>query len=221
MLATIGAYGYMEASFFLSAPLAAVAQQRLFQAAQAAQVPNTGWPIGAVLATSTQSRPRPTSEGLAAEIVDKSTKSYDSWVLRSDGSFYFFRNLEEEPEYLLADDRVERMTELLLYCKRLYSFLAVDPTVRVLISVSFEGLKGRALGCRVPDAPETLQRLTGVATGGNVHMEAVVELARIQRDIVKLVKDLTGPLFALFDFYELPAEEYNRLISGHMADWGF
>lgn len=214
------AKGYMEASFFLSTPLEAIPSPRLFYAAQAAQVPGTGWPIGAVVGTGTESRPRPTPDGLVTEIVDKATKSYDYWSLRSDGSFYFFRNLEEEPEYLLTDDRVSRVAELLLYCKRLYGFLGVEPSTRVLISLLFTGLAGRALGCRNAEAPETLQRLTPTCIHERVASETVVELAEVQRNLDGLVENLTTPLFANFDFYQLPAAERARLITKNLADWG-
>lgn len=220
-LQTLGVRGFMEASFFLSTALGAITPQRLFQAGQAAQVPGTGWPIGAVLATSTKSRPQPTPDGLSTEIIDLSTKSYDYWALRADGSFYFFRNLEEEAEYLLTDDRLARITELLFYCARLYAFLGAERNARILISVSFGGLAGRALGCRTPEAPEALQRLTRSCTGDTVASEVVVELGEIQRDIGNLVEVLTTPLFAIFDFYQLPAGERARLISKNLADWGF
>ena len=94
--------------------------------------------------TRSESRPRPASDGLSAEIIDKATDSCDYWALRADGSFYFVRNLEEETEYLLTDDRVARVTELLFYCKRLYGLLGTDSKTNVLISVSFGGLAGRA-----------------------------------------------------------------------------
>jgi cellulose biosynthesis protein BcsQ len=220
-LQKLGANGFMEASFFLSKPLDAATSPRLFQAAQAAQVPGTGWPIGAVLGIATESRPHPTPDGLSAEIVDESTKSYDYWALRTDGSFYFFRNLEEESEYLLTDDRVARVAELLYYCQRLYTFLGAERSAQVLVSVSFGGLAGRALGCRTPDASEVLQRLTGACAQDKVESEVLVELASIQRDIDHPVEVLTTPLFAIFDFYQLPADERKRLISKNLVDWGF
>lgn len=216
-----GARGFLETSFFLSKPLPAAAQKRLIQAARAAQIPGIGWPIGAVLSTSPESRPRPTADGVEAEIIDRRSKSYDYWSLREDGSFYFFRNLEEEPEYLLADDRLERVVELLLYCKRLYSFLEVEESVRVRISTSYGGLSGRALGWRMPDAPEILTRLTGTGSVDEVHAEIVLDLPRIQPDIIELATKLTQPVFSLFDFYELPAVDYQRLIRHRLKEWGF
>jgi hypothetical protein len=220
-LRAIGGCGSMEASFFLTPSIAGITQQRLFKAAQAAQVPGAGWPIGAVVASSKESRPRPNGGGLAAEIVDRATKSYDRWELRDDGSFYFFRNLEEEREYLLADDRIDRIVELLLYCRRLYSFLGAGQSVRVLISVSYSGLDGRALGRRMPDAPDQLTRLTGVSNGDAVQAELIADLGSIQTEIVRYVRLLTGPVFALFNFYEMPEAEYNHLVTKRMADWGY
>lgn len=212
--------GFMEASFFLSPPLNPIPSGQLFRAVQAAQVSGTGWPIGAVVETRSESRPRPASDGLSAEIIDKATNSCDYWSLRSDGSFYFVRNLEEETEYLLIDDRVARITELLFYCKRLFRLLETDPKTNVLISVSFFGLAGRALGCRAQDAPEKLLKIAGVCVHNTIRAETVIEVGRIQRDIDNLVDTLTSPLFASFEFYQLPANERQRLVNKSLADWG-
>jgi len=220
-LATLGIPGMMEASFFVSPALPSLAAQQLFKAAQAAQVPGTGWPIGAVLTTSPESRPHISPEGLSAEIIDPRTGSYDYWVLRADGAFYFVRNLEEEREYLLADDRVARMAELLMYCKRLYTLLGADRRAKVLISVGFRGLNGRALGSRMPDAPEMLQRLTKSCIQDSAQAEVVTQLATIQADIDPLVDVLTAPLFALFDFYRFPMADREQVIRRNLADWGF
>jgi cellulose biosynthesis protein BcsQ len=219
-LQKLGVSGYMEASFFLSPPLPGATSPRLFQAAQAAQVPGTGWPIGAVLTIATESRPQPAPDGLTAEIVDKSTKSYDHWALRADGSFYFFRNLEEDTEYLLTDDRVARITELLVYCTRLYASLGTERNAQVLVSVSFGGLAGRSLDRQTPDPPDGIERLAGVCMRDSVQSEVMTELADIMPNLDKLVEVLTTPLFANFDFYQLLPVERNRLISKNLMDWG-
>lgn len=144
----------------------------------------------------------------------------DHWALRADGSFYFFRNLEEESEYLLTDDRIARATELLIYCMRLYTSLGAERNARVLISVTFGGLSGRSLGRQTPDRPETLERLTGACAHDSAQSEVVIELPNIVRSLHKLVDVLTTPLFANFDFYQLPAAERDRSINKSLLDWG-
>jgi hypothetical protein len=103
----------------------------------------------------------------------------------------------------------------------LYAFLAVERSVRVLVSVSFGGLAGRALGRRTPDAPDQLSRLTGACAQDKAESNVIVELASLERGIRESVEALTLPLFANFDFYELPANERNRLIRKNLVDWGF
>ncbi|MFN7998764.1 MAG: hypothetical protein U0Q18_34390 [Bryobacteraceae bacterium] len=221
VLLNLGGTGRMEVSFAPAPALPEVSRKRLFQAAEAAQVAGTGWPIGAVVTVSSESRPQPTSEGLETEIVDTATRSYDYLALRSDGQFYFVRNLEEDPEYLLADDRIDRMTELLLYCHRLYSFLGAAPATRVRITVSFSGLRGRVLGRREEDQPMRYYKLAGRAIVDGVQSETEVELGRIQPDIQRLVKGLVAPLLLLFEFYELPEKEYTGLILRRLEDWSY
>ena len=220
-LKEVDASGYMEASFFLTRQTEAIDQKLLLQAARSAQVPGTGWPIGAVVETSPQSRPFPTENGIAAQIIDTSAHSYDFWALRNDGAFYFVRNLEEDPDYLLADDRVERITELLLFCRRLYSFLKVDPAWRVRILVSFTGLAGRELGARKSNQPDSLYKIAGIAAQDAVQAEVTTEVGKIQDMLPALVKELSRPLFLMFNFYELPHAEYDRILSGRLREWGF
>lgn len=215
---SIGASGMMEATFSLSKPLNNITPKQLLRAAESAQVQGTGWPIGAVLPTQ---RPRPTADGVEAEVIDKSTNSYDYWTLLEDGSFYFARNIEEPAHYLLADDRLDRVTELLLYCQRLYSFLPLAEDSVVQISVFFSGLKGRKLGCRQNDDPDHLLELGGSSTGDTASSEAVIPPRQILSRIGELARQLIRPLFSGFDFYELPDFEYERLIGRRLEDWGY
>ena len=219
-LAEIGASGFLEAAFFRPPPAVAFVHRQLFQAAQSAQVPGTGWPIGAVVSTNPESRPRPTQEGIAAEIVDGPSQSFDYWALRADGAFYFLRNFFEGPVYLLAEDCVERVAELLLYCFRLYSSLQVDPATRVRIAVTFHGFSGRELGGRNSETPDSPYMLAGAAVGDRAQGEAEMEIGRIRYEILDAVRNLTRPLFAMFEFFELPAGEYQRVIGNRLQDWG-
>jgi hypothetical protein len=211
----------MEATFFVEGLSGEIGQKRLFDAANASQVPGTGWPIGAIVTVSEEARPRSTEEGLVAEIVDRQTFSYDFWALRTDGSFYFLRNLEEDADCLLLDDRIERVTELLVYCRRLYSFLGVEKTKSVRISVRFSGLRGRFLATRVPDRPEALTPIGGTCNSDSVQLEATAALQLLEQELVGLVKQLTRSLFWLFDFYEAPDALYRTMVTNRLRVWGF
>jgi hypothetical protein len=124
------------------------------------------------------------------------------------------------PNIFSTDDRIARATELLIYCMRLYTSLGAERNARVLISVTFGGLSGRSLGRQTPDRPETLERLTGACAHDSAQSEVVIELPNIMRSLHKLVDVLTTPLFANFDFYQLPAAERDRSINKSLLDWG-
>jgi MinD-like ATPase involved in chromosome partitioning or flagellar assembly len=220
-LARIESRGLMEASFFLSKPLDDISARQSLRAVEAAQIPGAGWPIGAVLPASSAQRPRSTPDGVEAEIIQESTKSYDYWMLQPDGRFYFARSLEEDSEYLLLDDRIDRVAELLLYCQRLYSFLGADPASSVRITLFLSGLRGRELGCRASSDSEELIRLAGKSDTDSIQTEVVVEIVSIRDNLVGMVKALTRSLFSLFEFYEMSDREYERLVRRRLTDWGF
>ena len=211
--------GFLESCVTIAPELDYFAHKELYSAAERAQVWGVGWPIGAVLPASPEERPRLLADGIEAEIEE--SDSYDMWSLRGDGSFYFLRNYEEEGEYLLADDRVERVTELLLYCQRLYTFLRVPNWFKLHVDLRFAGLRGRELGQRVPDLPDGLIRLAGASVEDEAEAKIVTEIGRIRVDLKNLVTELCRPLFLRFMFFELSDFEFNRLIEKNLRNWGF
>src|ERR1700733_14190960 len=88
-----GRVGFMEASFRVAGGLPYKSQPELVQSAERAAVHAFGWPIGIVL--HNENRPRPMSEGIVAEIQGPDS-SYDYWVLRTNGDFFFLSSLFED-----------------------------------------------------------------------------------------------------------------------------
>lgn len=207
---------FMEIRFSLSDSKLNGSQAQLLQAAERAQIRTSGWPIGVVFENRDEFRPRPRADGIAAEITTED--SYDYWALRRNGDFYLFQTLSEDrsarPGTILFDVRILRVTETLLYCRRLYSHLGVSATDLINIGIRHGLLKGRVLaagGSRyfVHRGPST--------TENEVYSEVRVSLSTIESDLVEVVKLLTRDLFMLFDFFEVSDAIYSELVNNFVA----
>ena len=103
------------------------------------------------------------------------------------------------------------MTEVLLYCARLYARLEVDPTAIVNVAIKHGGLKGRFIGSSItgrdfiPRAP---------STEDETEVELKTSLQEIESNLVSLVKQLVAPVFVLFDFFELGDSGYEEIVNG-------
>jgi len=102
-----------------------------------------------------------------------------------------------------------RVTEVFLYCKRLYSELGFNPEHVVNVHVRHAGLKGRTLAAADPGrwvrgAASSIQDQSEVALN--------VRLDRIDAELWQLVKKVLEPLFALFDFFEFEDAIYQQIV---------
>ena len=206
---------FMEVCFSLSDSKLNRTQAELLQAAERAPIHTSGWPIGIVFENRDEFRPRPRADGIAAEITTED--SYDYWALRRNGDFYLFQTLSEDrsrkPGTILFDIRIMRVTETLLYCRRLYSHLGVSATDFVNIGIRHGLLSGRVLG-----AGGFRYIHKGRSTSENeVYSEIHVSLSTIESDLVELVKALTRDLFILFDFFEVSDAIYSELVDNFVA----
>jgi CobQ/CobB/MinD/ParA nucleotide binding domain len=205
-LTKFGRTSAMEIRFSLSHVKPAVSRRQLLDAARKAQL-YTDWPVGIVHEAH---GPRPSADGIYAEIVGESYKSYDYWALRQDGDFFLLRSYVEDlprPENeIFVDTRILEIAESLLYCKRLYESLDVSPRAEVRIMIEHFGLAGRFLGATNRFSPPGP---TGV---DSMRTKADVVLGRIEGDLLKLVKRFTEPLFEIFDFHHVDDSVYEPLI---------
>jgi cellulose biosynthesis protein BcsQ len=206
-------------------------QSLLLDAARSSQIRVFGWPIGFV-ADRSEFSPRPTADGIVAEIPVAESMfgpSYDYWSLRKNGDFFLLQNYFEdtvgergrinaryraEGDKIFFDTRIMRLVESLLYCSRLYSRLDVSEKARILFAAKFTGLKTRQLKSSNPMRP-FMARGT---IEDEVRSEATASLDSITLDLFGVVKELLDPLFILFDYTKLSDVVYTQVINGFLQD---
>lgn len=181
-----------------------------------------GWPIGIVLDNRDEFRPRPTSDGIEAEVSIKGTKgldhsSYDFWKLYGDGRFYTLLSLFEDertPNSVFWDTRTNRVTEALLLLVRLYRRLGASDNDRVSTIVRHGGLAGREL--RVANS----NRMMGhhPATGQDiVETPIAASLSELEMELPTYVRSVIQALLVVFDFYSVADHILDEVIDGFIA----
>ena len=201
-------------------------QAELLSAARLAQLRGQGWPMGIVLDKPKESRPRPTNEGILANVTwaldhspGGSGHRFDYWILTKAGDFYTLRSLSEDEREvdgstgsIWFDIRIVRATEALLHCANLYKALGVDPGAHVELTVRYGGLHGRTL-------TTSSAYWIGVVAGENLHEDIVrispitFRLGDVETDIVDLAKKLCEPLFVIFDYSSVPNDIYRQIVA--------
>jgi len=212
-LSAAGKKAFMEVRFALDAPKPNKTHRELDEAAREAQVHTFGWPIGVYLGNRDEYRPRPRADGMVAEIAIDNRPSYDYWAIRRNGDFYFLGSLFEDmcdPTKIFFNTRIVRVTEALLYCARLYSRLQIDPTAFVKLAIRHGGLKGRFIGS---SSSGRYLRPRAAAAEEETEVEVRTSLQEIESNLVSLVKQLVGPVFVLFDFFELDDVVYEDIVN--------
>lgn len=216
-LADLGRSGFMEVRAALAPPKPLRTQQELNQAAHGAQIDTFGWPI-AVYLEREDCRPRPRADGIFASVSTESKDSYDYWAIRKNCDVYIACSLFEDqrrPDTIFFDTRIVRVTEALLYLLRLYSALNVDPLTPVAITVRHGGLRGRGLSVASPHrAPSPYVR---VCDEDAAETEIRDTLIGIETNLVRHVTAIVSQLLTVFDFFELPESEYEKVVNDFVA----
>jgi hypothetical protein len=221
-LKRIGHSGFMEINMTLLDFKPNIPQTELLTAANQAPIHTFGWPIGVVLNNRDEFRPRPTTDGIVAEIyLNEETsrtgrKSYDYWRIRRDGTFYLLMNLYEDnvqPGYIFFDTRIIRITEALLYCVRLYSYLNVPNDSRIFIGIRHGGLKNRIMS-RSSGGIFTYDQKS---LENEIYTEIETTSEKIESSLVDLVEKFTKPLFILFDFFEIDRRSLENIVNNFVA----
>ena len=218
-LNAIGLTGFMEIRMTLPETTFDIPQSELLDAATHAQIRTFGWPIGIV--SPTESRPKPTTEGIVAEIIAKETHiGYDYWTIKKDGTFYLLKSLfeddkrPEQPGHVFFNTRIVRITETLLYAVRLYTGLKVPLDSPIEIGIRHGGLKGRVLSA-------TQSRSFGLNDARSIEDEVYTEvetrLDKIESDLVKLVEQITDPFFILFEFRKFDRSVVEDIVNNFVA----
>jgi hypothetical protein len=220
-LAAVGLSGFIEVRYALSKQKINTPPRDLLEAATKAQIETFGWPLGVVL-PNPDTKPRPTSEGIVAEVsisdrqmLARKRNSYDYWALNRNGDFYLLKNLFEDDsghpvgEFLFFNTRIVRVTEAFLHCARLYANLGVDPSQEVSITIRHGGLSGR----KIASSSSSRIMVRHPTTAENeLENEITVTLSSIEAKLTEYVKEVASPLFALFDFYEIADQIYEQIV---------
>ena len=206
---------YMEASFGIFNPKTNRSPSELLSAAKNSMIQTFGWPIGVVASDKFEYQPQPRSDGIVAELNLTSTPprfSYDYWALRRNGDYFLRKSLFEDKRDKTAiffTTRIMRNTELLLYALRLYDRLGIDPSTGFILELCYGGLSGRVL--RTPDARRYLSR-PYKCTEDQIMTSYTGSLQDIEGSLTEVVKDLTSPMFGLFEFFDLPPSVYQEIV---------
>lgn len=208
-----GKSAYMEVRFALEPPKPNFTPQELNEAARISTL-STSWPIGVYLGNRVEYKPKPKTDGIVAEI-NISGVSYDYWAIRRNGDFYLLRSIYEDQRdsaKIFFDIRIIRITEVLLYCARLFNNLKIDSTKNVSIVIKHGGIKGRIIG--VANASKDTFYDNRICEENDFESKIITPLSGLESNLVANVKELTQPLFELFYFFEISDNIYDELVNG-------
>jgi hypothetical protein len=223
-LSKIGRKGSMEIRSALHEPIAK-SQLELLNAVRKAEIRTFGWPIGILLENREEYRPRPTADGIVAEVAvqNKSlsgTPSYDYWSARNNGDFFLIQSLFEDErakDAIFFDTRIVRVTEAFLFLAGFYSHLGIPPESRVTIGITHHGLQGRTLTSA--GRRHVWPRTTTTAPRSESQISDT--LAGVRANLTDHVTRILEPMFMLFDFATFERSIYDDIVTkfaaGHVA----
>ncbi|MFH0871089.1 MAG: hypothetical protein V1878_01155 [bacterium] len=205
-----GKIASMELRFALLDSSHSWKQNELFKAANNAQVDKFCCHIG-MFAAENEYKPQWKPGGITAEISCGPQNLFQYWTLSTKGDFYELESAYEEIEYsqsLLIGTRIERISEALLYCTRLFTGLGVPNTDLIHVGVRHKGIRGYELR----STPDRMFFPTDPAGENEVSTEIQASIADLQSRLWENVKDLSAPLFSAFNFTDFPDETYKKIV---------
>lgn len=203
--------GQMELRFALHHAVSK-SQIELLNAIRKSEIRTFGWPIGVLIESKDEYRPKPYADGVKAEIASRDHQSYDYWALKRSGDFYLLQSLFEDTrkaESMFFNTRIVRVAESLLFAKNLYANLGVPTDTQLSVRVTHRGLKGRTLGTSNPNRMLGMARATSEDTS---EAEIVVTVGKIHETLVNDVQRIVEPLFLLFDFQQFEDKIYEDIV---------
>lgn len=203
--------GFTEIRFYSPNSVISRMQDDLLKAAKLASIHTFGWPIGVALDRD-EFRPRPTAEGIFAEVTTE--HSYDYWALTKQLEFYTLMSLFEDwrgKNAIFVDTQIVRTTEALLYCAGLYRRLGAEENTLISFGLRHRGLKGRAL--TVASTQRTWHGTDENAYEDQVETEVEFLLGTLETQLVDLVERLCIPLFLVFNFARVDRSIYNEIVN--------
>ena len=215
-LEATGKRGFMEIRLALDQPKPSKTQLELDEAAKTSTISTFGWPIAAYLNTD-EFRPHPRADGIVAVIRPEVGGTYDYWTIRRNGDLYLLKTIFEDdrdnPSKLFFNTRIVRVTEVLLYCARLYTRLEIDPAHVVHIAIRHGGLRGRILGT---SSPNRFMHPGTPTEEDEIETEIHSSLDGLQTNLVGLVKEIVASLLVVFDFFQLDDAIYEEIVNAYV-----
>jgi hypothetical protein len=213
-LTALGHSGAMEVRLGLHDPIGK-SQIELLAAVRESEIRTFGWPIAVLLENRDEYRPRPTADGIRAEIAASEggeRESYDYWAVGNTGSFYLLQSLFEDmrsTNKLFFNTRIVRVTEAFMFGAQLYRNLGASDDARASIRISHFGLRNREL-----DSSTRARHVFPVSSSEDLsETELTATVSSLDGgDLVRNVTHVVAPLFALFDFTEFDQAVYNDIV---------
>lgn len=225
-LAGVGRRAYMEVAAEIR-PAGSWSQGKLRDVLRESSIHSFGWPIALVMENRDEWRPRPTSDGITAEIAigegdsntfDQDRRSYDFWKLFGNGRFYTLLSLFEDkrvPDAIFFEVRITRVTEALLLLARVYRRLDASDTDQVTVRFCHSGLAGRTLRAASRSRDMWGERKS---TEDVVESSTTTTLADLESNLVSHVKKIVDPLFMMFEFFELSDPVLEGIVNEFVAE---
>ncbi len=211
--------GFMEVRATLDSNQASFSQVELRDAARQAPISTFGWPIGVFLENNEEYKPRPTNDGISAEVItpkDDWGGTYDYWTLRNNASFYLLQSFFEDSRkenVIFFDTRIVRITETLLYLSRLYYDLKIDPQTPVKVKITHYGLESRTLVA----AGNRHMFLNRKSSTDMVETEVETTVEQLGSRIIDNVEKFTTPLFVQFDYFQLEKQTLEEIVNNFVS----
>ncbi len=186
-------------------------KKELIDGMEASQQKNTGWPIGTMYKYSKDGMPTPLTDGIELKLESAFDGTYDYWKLLEDGTFYFFRNFQENlttegkaKRIMWFDTRVWRVTEGIKHMVSLYKSLNVDPTQKVSLQIKHYGINERELTANSSSRSFTMfPRKSGASKDVVWTKEATLDEFLVNAE--DYAKEAIKELLLMFEFWE-PSE---------------
>jgi len=208
---------YMEIKFSLQNRKKHFDQQKLTEAVEKSQIHTFGWPIGIIMESDEQFRPKPADNGIylegKTERKDIYKGTYDYWAFNCNGDFYQLKSIYEDTKNTIAiffNTRIVRVAETLLFCEKLYSNLGLaDENPWVDIEINYFGLKGRLL--RSSNFTRHIERR--FTDENEVRTKGTVSIDWISPKIIELTEQFAWPLFVVYEHCGIDYEIYEDIVT--------
>lgn len=187
-------------------------QIELLEAIDGSTISTFGWPIGITMRNVDAYKPKPSGDGIRAEIaIQKEAltdrQSYDYWAARKNGDFYLLQNYFEDQRSegkIFFNTRIVRVTESLLFLRSMAEKLGVPEETKFSARFQHSGLKGRVLSA--VGNRHIFER--SKADEDTVSSEIISTFGEVSENLDVLVKQVCAPLFMMFDFAEFGDQIY-------------